>query len=66
LQSPHKFKGGLSGCVRECGEGSLSLHVLSFRAPKPGLLTDLPPPLTAQSKDFGLIATDKVRPSGFS
>jgi hypothetical protein len=30
---PHKFKGGVSGCVRECAE--------------------------AQSKDFGLIATDK-------
>ena len=33
VRSPHKFKGGLSGCVRECAE--------------------------AQSKDFGLIATDK-------
>ena len=21
VRSPHKFKGGLSGCVRECGEG---------------------------------------------
>jgi len=31
--APHKFKGGVSGCVRECAE--------------------------AQSKDFGLIATDK-------
>ena len=33
LRSPHKIKGGVSGCVRECAE--------------------------AQSKDFGLIATDK-------
>lgn len=33
IRSPHKFKGGVSGCVRECAE--------------------------AQSKDFGLIATDK-------
>ncbi|WWC68372.1 nitrite reductase [NAD(P)H], large subunit [Kwoniella pini CBS 10737] len=33
VRSPHKFKGGVSGCVRECAE--------------------------AQSKDFGLIATDK-------
>lgn len=32
-KAPHKFKGGVSGCVRECAE--------------------------AQSKDFGLIATDK-------
>ncbi|CAE6377557.1 unnamed protein product, partial [Rhizoctonia solani] len=33
VRSPHKFKGGVSGCIRECAE--------------------------AQSKDFGLIATDK-------
>ncbi|KAJ7637116.1 nitrite reductase [Roridomyces roridus] len=33
VRSPHKFKGGISGCVRECAE--------------------------AQSKDFGVIATDK-------
>uniref|UniRef100_Q9UVH8 Nitrite reductase [NAD(P)H] n=1 Tax=Hebeloma cylindrosporum TaxID=76867 RepID=Q9UVH8_HEBCY len=33
VRSPHKFKGGVSGCVRECAE--------------------------AQSKDFGVIATDK-------
>ena len=33
VRSPHKIKGGVSGCVRECTE--------------------------AQSKDFGLIATDK-------
>jgi nitrite reductase (NADH) large subunit len=33
LRSPHKLKGGVSGCVRECAE--------------------------AQSKDFGIIATDK-------
>lgn len=33
VRSPHKLKGGVSGCVRECAE--------------------------AQSKDFGLIATDK-------
>ncbi|KAJ7128043.1 nitrite reductase [Mycena filopes] len=33
VRSPHKFKGGVSGCVRECAE--------------------------AQSKDFGIIATDK-------
>lgn len=33
IRSPHKFKGGVSGCIRECAE--------------------------AQSKDFGLIATDK-------
>ncbi|SMR62898.1 unnamed protein product [Zymoseptoria tritici ST99CH_3D1] len=33
IRSPHKMKGGVSGCVRECAE--------------------------AQSKDFGLIATDK-------
>ncbi|CAK5272257.1 unnamed protein product [Mycena citricolor] len=33
IRSPHKFKGGVSGCVRECAE--------------------------AQSKDFGVIATDK-------
>lgn len=33
IRAPHKFKGGVSGCVRECAE--------------------------AQSKDFGLIATDK-------
>ncbi|GAA5913645.1 uncharacterized protein JCM6883_004036 [Sporobolomyces salmoneus] len=33
IRSPHKIKGGISGCVRECAE--------------------------AQSKDFGLIATDK-------
>jgi nitrite reductase (NADH) large subunit len=33
LRSPHKFKGGVSGCVRECAE--------------------------AQSKDFGIIATEK-------
>lgn len=33
IRSPHKLKGGVSGCVRECAE--------------------------AQSKDFGLIATDK-------
>ena len=33
IRSPHKFKAGVSGCVRECAE--------------------------AQSKDFGLIATDK-------
>lgn len=33
LRAPHKIKGGVSGCVRECAE--------------------------AQSKDFGLIATDK-------
>lgn len=33
VRSPHKIKGGVSGCVRECAE--------------------------AQSKDFGLIATDK-------
>ena len=33
IRGPHKFKGGVSGCVRECAE--------------------------AQSKDFGLIATDK-------
>lgn len=33
LRSPHKLKGGVSGCVRECAE--------------------------AQSKDFGLIATEK-------
>ncbi|KAG1902240.1 uncharacterized protein F5891DRAFT_1025513 [Suillus fuscotomentosus] len=33
IRSPHKIKGGVSGCVRECAE--------------------------AQSKDFGLIATDK-------
>jgi sulfite reductase beta subunit-like hemoprotein len=32
-RSPHKLKGGVSGCVRECAE--------------------------AQSKDFGLIASDK-------
>jgi nitrite reductase (NADH) large subunit len=33
LRSPHKLKGGVSGCIRECAE--------------------------AQSKDFGIIATDK-------
>ncbi|KAG1716819.1 hypothetical protein ID866_341 [Astraeus odoratus] len=33
IRSPHKIKGGVSGCTRECAE--------------------------AQSKDFGLIATDK-------
>jgi NAD(P)H-nitrite reductase large subunit len=33
IRSPHKIKGGVSGCIRECAE--------------------------AQSKDFGLIATDK-------
>ena len=33
LRSPHKIKGGVSGCVRECAE--------------------------AQSKDFGIIATEK-------
>ena len=33
IRSPHKLKGGVSGCVRECAE--------------------------AQSKDFGLIATEK-------
>lgn len=33
IRSPHKIKGAVSGCVRECGE--------------------------AQSKDFGLIATEK-------
>ncbi|KAJ3340076.1 hypothetical protein HDU93_007418 [Gonapodya sp. JEL0774] len=33
VRSPHKLKGGVSGCVRECAE--------------------------AQSKDFGLIATEK-------
>ncbi|KAI0429112.1 nitrite reductase [Xylaria sp. FL1042] len=33
VRSPHKIKGGVSGCVRECAE--------------------------AQSKDFGLIATEK-------
>lgn len=33
IRSPHKLKGGVSGCIRECAE--------------------------AQSKDFGLIATDK-------
>lgn len=33
VRAVHKFKGGVSGCVRECAE--------------------------AQSKDFGLIATDK-------
>lgn len=33
VRSPHKMKGGVSGCIRECAE--------------------------AQSKDFGLIATDK-------
>ena len=33
VRAPHKIKGGVSGCVRECAE--------------------------AQSKDFGLIATDK-------
>ncbi|KAE8216194.1 hypothetical protein CF327_g652 [Tilletia walkeri] len=33
VRSPHKLKGGVSGCVRECAE--------------------------AQSKDFGLIATNK-------
>ncbi|KAI1079945.1 nitrite reductase [Whalleya microplaca] len=33
LRGPHKIKGGVSGCVRECAE--------------------------AQSKDFGLIATEK-------
>ena len=33
IRSPHKLKGGVSGCVRECAE--------------------------AQSKDFGLISTDK-------
>ncbi|CAK7228642.1 hypothetical protein SCUCBS95973_006947 [Sporothrix curviconia] len=32
IRAPHKFKGGVSGCVRECAE--------------------------AQSKDFGLIATE--------
>lgn len=33
LRAPHKFKGGVSGCIRECAE--------------------------AQSKDFGIIATEK-------
>ncbi len=33
LRTPHKFKGGVSGCIRECAE--------------------------AQSKDFGIIATEK-------
>jgi nitrite reductase (NADH) large subunit len=33
LRAPHKLKGGVSGCVRECAE--------------------------AQSKDFGIIATEK-------
>ncbi|MEO6548574.1 MAG: nitrite reductase large subunit NirB [Ferruginibacter sp.] len=33
LRSPHKIKGGVSGCIRECAE--------------------------AQSKDFGIIATEK-------
>ena len=33
IRSPHKLKGGVSGCIRECAE--------------------------AQSKDFGLIATEK-------
>lgn len=33
VRAPHKIKGGVSGCIRECAE--------------------------AQSKDFGLIATDK-------
>lgn len=33
LRSPHKLKGGVSGCIRECAE--------------------------AQSKDFGVIATEK-------
>lgn len=33
IRAPHKFKSGVSGCVRECAE--------------------------AQSKDFGIIATDK-------
>jgi NAD(P)H-nitrite reductase large subunit len=33
IRSPHKIKGGVSGCVRECAE--------------------------AQSKDFGVIATDR-------
>ena len=33
IRAPHKIKGGVSGCVRDCAE--------------------------AQSKDFGLIATEK-------
>ncbi|MFT2010670.1 nitrite reductase large subunit NirB [Pontibacter sp. 13R65] len=33
VRAPHKFKGGVSGCIRECAE--------------------------AQSKDFGIIATEK-------
>ncbi len=33
IRAPHKLKGGVSGCIRECAE--------------------------AQSKDFGIIATDK-------
>jgi nitrite reductase (NADH) large subunit len=33
VRSPHKLKGGVSGCIRECAE--------------------------AQSKDFGIIATEK-------
>jgi len=33
LRAPHKLKGGVSGCIRECAE--------------------------AQSKDFGIIATEK-------
>lgn len=33
IRAPHKIKGGVSGCIRECAE--------------------------AQSKDFGIIATDK-------
>lgn len=40
IRAPHKFKGGVSGCVRECAE--------------------------AQSKDFGLIATEKGWNSEFS
>lgn len=31
VRSPHKFKGGLSGCVRECGEGESSVLRLPRR-----------------------------------
>lgn len=44
----------MSGCVRECAEGERE----ALRCPNSSALTRLPPP-TAQSKDFGLIATDK-------
>ncbi|KAK5662065.1 hypothetical protein OQA88_10179 [Cercophora sp. LCS_1] len=53
IRGPHKIKGGVSGCVRECAEAQNKEYV--SLSPFPSLVSML----TRHDNSFGLIATEK-------